>query len=64
MTIAAKETTKYLTAADLANYGLAPEDVRSCCPWATEYCGLDGAPCWQHADLVQMNLASEAEDAL
>jgi hypothetical protein len=41
----------YLTAADLADIGLAPGDVPRRCPWAVEYVALDGSPCWCAEDL-------------
>jgi hypothetical protein len=43
-----------LTAADLAAYGLTPQDVRRLCPWAVEYTALDGGPCWQAEDLAPL----------
>jgi hypothetical protein len=43
-----------LTAADLAGYGLTPDDVRRRCPWAVEYTALDGSPCWRREDLADL----------
>jgi hypothetical protein len=50
-----------ITAAELADYDLTPQDVRRRCPWAIEYTGLDGSPCWLHADLAPL-LADDEED--
>ena len=44
----------YVTAGDLAPYGLTPADVRRRCPWAVEYTALDGSPCWLAEDLAPL----------
>jgi hypothetical protein len=32
--------------------GLTPRDVARLAPWATEYRGHDGVPCWHRDDLL------------
>jgi hypothetical protein len=44
----------YVTAAELADFGLTPADVRCRCPWATEYAAPDGSPCWLRDELVEL----------
>jgi hypothetical protein len=44
----------YITASDLADYGLTPADVRRRCPWATEYTAHDGSACWLVDDLATL----------
>jgi hypothetical protein len=43
-----------VTAAELADYGLTPADVRRLCPWAVEYTALGGSHCWQRDDLAPL----------
>jgi hypothetical protein len=52
MSAAPNDGDKYVTAAELADFGLTPEDVRRRCPWAVEYTALDGSPCWLREDLA------------
>jgi hypothetical protein len=45
---------EYITAAELADYGFTVQDVCRTCPQAVEYTSLDGTPCWQAEDLVEL----------
>jgi hypothetical protein len=44
----------YITAAELADYDLTPQDVRRRSPWAVECTALDGSPCWVRDDLIEL----------
>jgi hypothetical protein len=49
-----KDGAEYVTATELAEYGLTPQDVRSRCPWAIEYTALDQSPCLRREDLTEL----------
>jgi hypothetical protein len=53
-TSAAGNPGDLITAAELAEYGITPEAVRRRCPWAVEYVGLDGEPCWRREELAPL----------
>jgi hypothetical protein len=44
MSDAPRDQQDYITATEVADHGLTPEDVRRRCPWAVEYTALDGSP--------------------
>jgi hypothetical protein len=48
------DSSDLITETELRAAGLTPADVKRLCPWATEYCALDGTPCWQLEDLVAL----------
>jgi hypothetical protein len=45
---------RYVFSDDLEAAGLSAADVRDRCPWAVEYTGLDGRPCWLRQDLAPL----------
>ena len=44
----------YVSEADLLNYGITLDEVRTHCPWATELIALDGSRCWDVVDLHRL----------
>jgi hypothetical protein len=49
------------TLADVEGAGYTPADLAELCPWAVEYLGLDGSPCWFPDDLGPLCAAGGAE---
>jgi hypothetical protein len=63
MSDTSNDDADHITAAERAEHGLTLEDVCRRCPWAVEYTGLDGSPCWLHANLAPLLADDEEDDA-
>ncbi len=51
--LSSTDASDYITAAEMSDYGLTPEDVRRRYAWAVEYTALDGSPCWRREDFAE-----------
>jgi hypothetical protein len=54
-------TDLIITAAELADYALTPDDVRRLDPQPVEYTAIDGGPCWLREDLAGLLAARGGE---
>jgi hypothetical protein len=59
---ASKNGAEIVTPAELAEFGLSPRDVYRRCPWAIEYTGLYGGPCWLRGQLGGLLREPQGED--